>query len=60
MQNQTGLLYLSAIDVENSGNTYVETNTKPADRPEESESENENEATIEDYEQALRSLGVAI
>lgn len=45
-------IYSEAIDVENSGFSYTET-----DIPIEEESE---EATIEDYQNALKELGVSI
>lgn len=51
LQNETGVEYDEAIDVEDALYTYSETD-KPI------ESGNVNEATAEDYEQALEELGV--
>ena len=50
-QIQTDILYDEAIDVENAPYTYEET-----DIPIEDE---DSEATVEDYEEALNELGVS-
>lgn len=57
LQNETGMLYSDPIDVVPCAYTYTET-----DEPIDSEEEvvNEDEATIEDYQNALREVGVDI
>lgn len=49
LQNETGNQYEEAIDVEGSGYTYTETDEYI-----------EGEATEEDYQEALRELGVEV
>lgn len=49
LQNETGIVYDEAIDVEGSGYTYTETDEYV-----------EDEATEENYQEALRELGVAV
>lgn len=50
LQNETGVEYSEAVDVESSKYTYTET-----DKPIETA---DNEATEADYQNALESLGV--
>lgn len=50
LQNETGVEYSEAVDVESSKYTYSETD-KPIETP-------DNEATEADYQNALESLGV--
>ena len=52
LQNETGIKYAEAIDVENSGYTYSET-----DVPIEPVGE---EATEADYQAALKEMGVEV
>lgn len=49
IQNETGVVYDEAIDVENAPYTYTE-----------SEEFVESEATAEDYESALAEMGVEV
>lgn len=49
IQNETGIVYDEAIDVENAPYTYTE-----------SEEFVESEATAEDYESALAEMGVEV
>jgi hypothetical protein len=49
LQNETGVEYSEAVDVESSKYTYSETD-KPIETP-------DNEATEADYRNALESLG---
>lgn len=49
LQNETGVEYSEAVDVESSKYTYTETD-KPIETP-------DNEATEADYQNALESLG---
>ena len=57
LQNETGMLYSDPIDVVPCAYTYTET-----DEPIDSEEEvvDEDEATVEDYQNALREVGVDI
>ena len=57
LQNETGIKYADPIDVVPCAYTYTET-----DEPIESEEveADENEATITDYQNALREVGVEI
>jgi hypothetical protein len=57
LQNETGMLYSDPIDVVPCAYTYTETD-EPIDSEE--EVENEDQATIEDYQNALREVGVDI
>lgn len=50
LQNETGNLYEEAIDVEGSGYTYTETE----------EYIEGSDATDEDYQKALRDMGVKV
>lgn len=54
IQNETGIKYGEAVDVENSGYTYTET-----DEPVEGDTD-PNEATEADYQNALRDMGVEV
>ena len=51
LQNETGIEYPEAVDVENAPYTYTET-----DEP----IETVGEATEEDYQNALREMGVKV
>lgn len=57
LQNETGVKYADPIDVVPCAYTYSET-----EEPIENEEEvvDENEATIEDYQNALRQVGVNV
>lgn len=65
LQNETGIKYADPIDVVPCAYTYTETD-EPIEVEEEksegSEDEvvDENEATIDDYQNALREVGVEI
>ena len=52
LQNETGIEYSEAVDVENAPYTYTET-----DRPIETEADGATEA---DYQNALREMGVEV
>ncbi len=54
LQNETGIKYAEAVDVENSGYTYTET-----DEPVGGESDSDA-ATEADYQAALRDMGVDV
>lgn len=57
LQNETGIKYADPIDVVPCAYTYTET-----DEPVETDEEivDENEATVEDYQNALGEFGVEI
>ena len=53
LQNETGIEYSEAVDVEGATFTYTET-----DKPIDAEETDTNEATETDYQSALADLGV--
>ena len=57
IQNETGIEYSEAVDVESAPYTYTET-----DKPIEGDTEvvDTYEATEEDYQNALREMGVKV
>lgn len=59
LQNETGAKYSDPIDVVPCAYTYTETD-EPIDAPETKELTDPNEATIEDYQDALREVGVNV
>lgn len=55
LQNETGVKYSDPVDVVPCVYTYTET-----DEPVDAEEQNPNEATIEDYQDALTEFGVEV
>ena len=59
LQNETGAKYSDPIDVVPCAYTYTETD-EPIDAPETEELTDPNEATISDYQDALREVSVNV
>lgn len=57
LQNETGLMYSDPVDAVPCRYTYTETDIPIEEEPEE---ENSDEATIEDYKDALGEFGVEV